>query len=401
MYLKTLECKNYRSYPRLSLEFSPQGNVFCGANAQGKTNILEAVYLCSCARSHRTGRDNELIHQGEASYEVKINFVSDNGSEESIEIQYLDESLLPSQRFPGAGKKVRKIYHNGLELGRIADLFGLFHCVIFAPEDLMLVKEGPAGRRRFIDILISRLSPSYFKDLQLYQRILQQRNKVLKRFRDSGQAFKHDAISKQMRQVEMEVWNMQMAQCGARLIHRRQHFLERLKIHTAEAMDSLSNSKENYGQIYRCCSGVNAEDSLEEIEKAYFQRLEATSEDDMQRGSSSQGPHRDDLELSLNDLPIKQYASQGQQRSVVLALKLAELNVIEEECGERPVLLLDDVMSELDRHRRKYLMQSIDEHQVIITCTDQNQVSSEGIVSPKLFLVHQSQVTVAERNEQE
>lgn len=399
MYVRSLSLKNFRSYEDISLELSARGNVFCGANAQGKTNLLEAVYLCSCARSHRTGKDSELIFNGASAYEVELAYTADNGAEGDIRIRYEESDLISplSAEYPRtARKKSRELFHNGMELERVAELFGIFHAVMFAPEDLMLVKEGPAGRRRYLDMLISQMSPSYFKDLQLYQRVLLQRNQLLKRIRDRGYAKSFDEVSKRLQRVELEVWNDQMAECGARIIEARKRFSDRVQIFAAEAVRKLSGEKEELEIVYRCPGGVDPALELSEIQSDLLKRINRSEDDDLVRGYSSQGPHRDDLELSLNGLPIKQYASQGQQRSVVLALKLAELSLIEEECGESPVLLLDDVMSELDANRRRYLMDTISGRQVLITCTDQNQVLSDESLSkeaPRLYSVHQSVVT--------
>lgn len=397
MLVRSLKLRNFRSYENISLELSARGNVFCGANAQGKTNLLEAIYLCSCARSHRTGKDSELIRRGASAYEVELAYTADNGAEGEICLRYEEAELLsPIAGAREGTKRTRTITHNGQPLDRVADLFGIFHAVIFAPEDLMLVKEGPSGRRRYLDMLISQLSPSYFRDLQLYQRILQQRNRLLKRLRDERYSSVADEASERLRRVELEVWTDQMAECGARIVAARKRFSDRIEVIAAQAVRKLSGEQENLQVLYRCTGGVEPEAELSHIQADLLKRVSRDTDDDIRRGYSSQGPHRDDLELSLNGLPIKQYASQGQQRSVVLALKLAELALIEEECGERPVLLLDDVMSELDRNRRRYLMDAIAGRQVLITCTDQNQVLADESLSAEsalIFSVHQSVVS--------
>lgn len=398
MFVRCLRLKNFRSYENVSLELSARGNVFCGENAQGKTNLLEAVYLCSCARSHRTGKDSELIFKGASAYEVELAYTADNGAEGDIRIRYEEKDLfspLQAESTRAGKKKSREIYHNGQPLEKVAELFGIFHAVMFAPEDLMLVKEGPAGRRRYLDMLISQLSPSYFRDLQLYQRILLQRNQLLKRFRDRSSGFAQDAVSRRIQRVELEVWNDQMAECGARIIAARKRFSDRVEEIAGRAVRMLSGEQETLQAVYRCTGGVNPEAGLSEIHAGLLNKIARAEEEDLLRGYSSQGPHRDDLELSLNTLPIRQYASQGQQRSVVLALKLAELTLIEEECKESPVLLLDDVMSELDLHRRHYLMEAISGRQVLITCTDREQARSAESDPARIYSVCCSQLTLA------
>lgn len=361
MIVHALGLKDFRNYERANIRFAPGTNIISGKNAQGKTNILEGIILCTCARSHRTGKDQELIRRGSTGYEVSLAYENRHGSQQSIRMVY-QEDQVPH----------RVISHNGMALEKLADLFGLFLAVIFAPEDVMLVKEGPASRRRFLDILISKLSPSYFRSLQQYQRALSQRNRVLKneRAKRQGKSVRpglpaYDPVA---------LWTEQLASHGSLIIKKRQEICERLERHAREAITKLTDDREILGLHYKGVSGVDPSASLETIKEQLFQRMEAYREEDALRGSTGRGPHRDDVELLLNDVLIRPFASQGQQRSVVLALKLAELALMKDICDEEPVLLLDDVMSELDVERRQRLLEALQGHQVFITCTDSEQV---------------------------
>lgn len=385
MFVEKLELTNFRNYPCLSLELGPQYNVLLGRNAQGKTNILEALYLASCARSHRTGRDQELIYRGEDFYQVKLLYQGDRGDKNELCLRYEKEG----------SRYHRRLFHNGFPLDRLADLFGLFQAVIFAPEDLMLIKKGPQERRRFLDILLSRMSPSYFRNLQLYQQHLRQRNAMLKQLRASCGGQVNKIPSYQL--MNMEVWDQKLAELAARIYQSRDQVIQELETGAAEAlrqiatidretavppMDHASTElvedavhQENLEIRYSHLTGIEPSGSLEEISRAFVQELTWSRQDDFMRGYTSKGPHRDDIDFLLNGLSARSYASQGQQRSVVLALKMAELALLEEHCGVKAVLLLDDVMSELDSFRRQNLQHIFVGHQVFITCTDPEHIT--------------------------
>lgn len=363
MQITRIILENFRNYIKQEITVQPDINVFYGANAQGKTNILEAVYLCACARSHRTSRDQDLINQNSDQYSVTIYFKSDNGNEECLEIRYLNAVTGDPLRM----RATRIINHNGIKLEKIGDLIGLFHAVIFAPEDLMLVKEGPANRRRFLDLLISQVRPVYFYDLQRYARLLQQRNKLLKdlRFQNTDE------------DQQLDIWDQQLADVAASLIVQRLNFTERIQDIAASVLAVISAGQENLEIRYKTLANIDISMNQTDISGAIYKKFKKTHMDDKLRGSTGNGPHRDDLDIILNGEPIKPFASQGQQRSVVLALKLAELKIIQQEIGEQPVLLLDDVMSELDMNRRHCLLASIDQAQIFITSTDLNHVVAD------------------------
>jgi len=429
MIINRIELRNFRNYVSLNIGTEPGINVFYGDNAQGKTNILEAVYLCACARSHRTAKDSELIYHGgsekqvkpnesdqpsqsdqpdeldqpnqldqssqsdqpddpetdarqmndgfatldpfDDQYDIKLTFINRDQYEETIELRYLDAIAGDPQR----SRAIRQVLHNGVKLDKISDLMGLFHAVIFAPEDLMLVKEGPATRRRYLDLLISQIRPTYFIRLQQYAKYLQQRNKLLKDLREKSQRSKTKPNDDDL--LQMDVWNQALAQQGAGLIEQRLKFTDQIAELAGKAQHRISSGKEKLYVKYRTVAGIKPDMSYQEIYDVYFGKLKNMVYDDIEKGTTSSGPHRDDLELSLDGDGMKSFASQGQQRSAVLALKLAELSILRQETGEMPVLLLDDVMSELDGNRRASLLDNIHDAQVFVTCTDAQQVVRE------------------------
>ncbi len=372
MIIKKIQLENFRNYEQQEIRTGPATNIIYGDNAQGKTNILEAVYLCVCARSHRTAKDFELIRHGQDHYKITLDFTSRNGADETIEIRYLAPVTSDLQR----QKPQRLIYHNGMQLERVGDLMGLFHAVIFAPEDLNLVKEGPATRRRFLDLLISQVRPSYFQNLQQYGRILGQRNKILKDLRDKG--FGRLKRPDQANLLQLEVWDDALARAGAAIIWQRLLFSQRIEKIASAMQKSISNEKEQLYVRYKTISKIDAEITQEQLLQDFNSKLKTMLYEDIERGITNSGPHRDDLELSLDGANLRLFASQGQQRSTVLSLKIAELRILEEETGELPVLLLDDVMSELDETRRTRLLESIQSAQVFVTCTDLAQIFGQA-----------------------
>lgn len=367
MRIEELQLHNFRNYERLKLVFQPGVNVLFGLNGQGKTNLLEAIYLCTAARSHRTAKDADLIRHDSDGYDVKLLFAAPEGEtyQESLEVRYR------SQRAAIGGGKTneRTILHDGMELPRVADLMGIFHAVMFAPEDLQLIKDGPRERRRFLDILISQLRPLYFVDLQRLQATLQQRNALLKVFQSqSYQSFYRD---------QLEIWNAQLASVSARIINIRYQFCQQISNVANSFHTLISDEKENLKVRYRTRAGLHFDMDAAELEAQLLQDLNSSIEDDIARGYTSIGPQRDDIVFRLDGKDLRNFGSQGQQRTAVLALKLSELRIIEDVTGEKPILLLDDVMSELDRFRRQALVQVITDSQIFITCTDPEQVAAD------------------------
>ena len=435
MKVKRIKLKNFRNYTEQTIEIASGTNVFVGQNAQGKTNILEAIYMCTCARSHRTGKDDDLIKDGADFYQVEIQFESDklvfeNKSITNDEFLNIEGSQFNS-KFTIVNKKLndekstennleqrlykqkslveeikieykkqptieRNIYYCGLKQEKISDLIGLFHAVIFAPEDVMLIKEGPAGRRRFLDLLISQIKPLYFKNLQLYQQYLKQRNNLLKILRDMQfdqrmNSTTYDPEIYRFNLLQLTIWTEHLAKISAQIINTRQKYILQIEEFAIKALEKISNGKEKLKINYKTVSGINPKLDSNQIYESLMYRFERQQEDDIQRGSTGSGSHRDDLELLVDNNLLKERGSQGQQRSAVLALKLAELQIIENETNQKPVLLLDDVMSELDDQRRTHLLSAFEDNQVFITCTDLGQIYPEykGKLSDKEELLNE------------
>lgn len=333
MRIERLTIKNYRNYA--SADIMPGGgvNLFVGNNAQGKTNLLESIYLASVGRSARTPRWQELIKWNESEALVRVGVRKDVGGD-SVEIR-LD--------------KEKRVAINGLPITRIGELMGVLKTVLFSPDELRIVKEGPGERRRFIDIALCQLSKAYFYALTRYNKILAQRNKLLK---------------SNPTDETLEVWDMQLAKEGARVIKTRRGFVERLKP-LAETVHRDITGTETLVLSYEGISGENAE----EIESNFAAALKKSRDRDRIFMLTHVGPQRDDLAITADGIDLRSYGSQGQQRSAALSLKLAEMELLKIESGEYPVLLLDDVLSELDAYRQTKLLSHIKAYQTVITCT--------------------------------
>lgn len=349
MYIKSLHLKNFRNYDEQSLTFDEKTNVFQGNNAQGKTNLLEALYLFSMGKSFRTHTDTDLIRFGEDYLKAELIFC-DRNREHTLEIIVLRER-----------KKQIKI--NGVTISRLSELMGHLNVVLFYPEELGLVKEGPGVRRRFMDVAISQLRPGYYHTLGRYHRVLDQRNKLIKKIRHSGSDALTDTLS---------VWNEQLVTYGMDLMSYRQEFMNRLGVLAEKAHFEASGEK----------LALDYKPGFE-TKEAFLEKLTSGLSRELEQGYTLYGPHREDFGIYINDAEAKVFGSQGQQRSAVVSLKLAQADLLFEEYGEYPVLLLDDIMSELDQSRRAYLAGKIPGKQVFITCTELDSSLPEG----KLFTV--------------
>jgi DNA replication and repair protein RecF len=344
LIVKSLDLENFRNHKDTKILFSDRFNIIFGDNGQGKTNVLEAIYLCASGRSHRTSKDSELIRFGCNSYTINT-YVIKSGLDKEINICYFADQ-----------KKQIKI--NEIPLTKIGALMGNLYAVLFSPEDLFIVKQGPMERRRFVDITLCQIKPSYFYDLQLMARILKQRNMLLKSLVNNSSLID-----------TMDVWNIKLAEVAASVIIARRNFTRQLSLLAQNQHKYLTVEKEIISFNYDCSFLINEDTSKSEIIEIYQKLLEKNLQRDMVLGYTSVGPHRDDYDILINDKNLKTFGSQGQQRSAVLSLKIAEIELIHKETGEYPVLLLDDVMSELDENRQKYLMDSITNVQTFITCT--------------------------------
>lgn len=345
MKLKSIFLRNYRNYEKAEIIPTDTFNIIYGNNAQGKTNIIEAVFLCASGRSHRTSKDSELVRYGSDFFEIRVVFTRDNRDEE-IQITF-------------SSKERKKIRINEVPQKKIGNLMGHLNAVIFAPEDLLVIKQGPSERRRFMDITMSQLRPSYFYDLQQYTKILLQRNNLLKEL-----AVKKDAAD------TLDVWDQHLIKTGSRIMKARMDFIKRLDILAERRHERLTNCSEKLDLIYDPSFNVDKGSEYSEIELAFITNLKKSRDKEVIRGMTLVGPHRDDIDIVLNGESTKIYASQGQQRTAVLSMKFAEIDLMKEESGEYPVLLLDDVLSELDDSRKEYLLDNIEGIQTLITSTE-------------------------------
>lgn len=344
LQVKNLRLKDYRNYSHLDIDFSDTFNIIYGNNGQGKTNIIEAIFLCAAGRSHRTTKDQELIKYDAEGFDIKLLFKR-SGIDKEINISYKN-------------KERKKIFINEIPLRKLGDLMGNLNAVMFSPEDLLIIKQGPAERRRFIDITISQLKPTYFYDLQQYAKVLFQRNILLKGY---GGCKGND--------ISFDVWSRHLVKTGARIMKTRNHFIKRLGRLATGRHAKLTNGEEELRLSYSPSFECGGEKD-EEMENVFYDILKKNKGRELQRGTTLYGPHRDDIDIVLNGESNRIYGSQGQQRTSVLAMKLAEIDLVKDETGEYPVLLLDDVLSELDDNRKEYLLENIDGMQNFITCTD-------------------------------
>lgn len=353
MRIKQISLHNYRNYTALSLSFTHNLNIFLGQNAQGKTNIIEAIYYAAMGHSHRTTIDHDLILWEKPQAKVNLTF----------ERMMVENKL----SFNFSTEKSKEIIYNEHPIKQ-KDLIGIINVVLFSPEDLSLIKGAPSGRRRFIDIEISQASPIYYKQLVKYNRIIAQRNMLLKKIKERKS-------SKDL----LESWDTQLAVIASDLVLKRLDAIKKLNMLANLMHRKISKNKESL-EISYVVSGLEDNIVPENLNTWYNNKLSETREIDIIRGNTSIGPHRDDIILKVNNINLRSFGSQGQQRTGVLALKLAELEFIKSETGEYPVLLLDDVMSELDANRREQLLLFIrDKIQTFITATDLNYFPKESL----------------------
>lgn len=349
MKIKSIKLENFRNYDKLFVSLSSGLNIFVGKNAQGKTNLLESIYYCSIGKSTRTPRDKELILWGQEKGRVGV----------EIEKQYNKSriDIFLSQK----EKKTIKI--NDLPIKRMGELMGELTVIFFSPDEIRLIKDAPQDRRRFMDIDISQMSKNYFYLLCRYDKILNQRNKLLKQSRDINVL--KDTVS---------IWDEQLAEVASKIIMNRIYFINKLLKPAQEIHKYITHDKEELSISYQGVIGKSAPEIKEKLLKAYTDNITK----DFDLGYTTVGPHRDDLKVVINNIDIRNFGSQGQQRLATLSLKLAELEIFQKEHNETPVLLLDDVLSELDEDRQQRFLNKIKGLQTIITCTKYNYPLQEN-----------------------
>jgi len=352
MQINQLRLKDFRNYKSLDISFHPKVNIFLGNNAQGKTNLLEALYITSLGKSFRTGRDWEMIRFEMPFFRVEVDATKE-GEPLTIDMAVSQE------------KKGIKI--DGLKATKTSDLLEHIYTVIFSPEDLKIVKDEPEKRRRFIDREISQLKPSYYQNLTCYKKALVQRNALLK---DCN-----------LNEENLNVWDESLAYYGHRIMEQREIFITKLDTISRQLHNDITKGEETLEVIYeKDCS----EDLLGALSRCHRR--------DRMRGTTGAGPHRDDLKILVNGVDIRPYGSQGQQRTAALSLKLSELQLIKEETGEEGILLLDDVLSELDAQRQQFLIKSLGSVQLFITATELSKEVRESLPGGNLYIVTEGSV---------
>lgn len=339
MYIKSIKIENFRNYTREEIYFDKNLNIITGSNAQGKTSLLEGVYLCSFGKSFRTSRDREMINFDNDFFRINSCFVKDE--EENI-----DFILSRSE------KKSIKI--NGIKVDKISDIISDYFVVIFSPEDLKIVKDNPEKRRNFIDRELCQMKVAYYNSLLNYKKLLKQRNFYLK----------ESSIDMNM----LDVWDNHIAREGSKIIHFRKEFLDKLGKISSKIHGSITDFREIPNLNY--ISSVNYKEDIEIQEKIFYETLLSERERDMYYKNTSIGPHKDDMDIMIDGISIRKYGSQGQQRTATLSLKLAEIEIIRDENKENPILLLDDVLSELDESRQIFLLEYLNDIQVLITAAE-------------------------------
>lgn len=352
MIIESMELKNFRNYRKLKLEFDDKTNIFYGDNAQGKTNILEAVYLSGTTKSHKGSRDRDMIFFGETEGHLRTEV-------KKGQMNYRIDIHLKKNKSKG-------IAVNGIPIKRAGELFGIANFVFFSPEDLSIIKQGPGERRRFLDMELCQLDKVYLHNLTSYNRILEQRNRLLK-----------DLLIRKDLEETLDIWDIQLVEYGKKIIAARDLFIRQLEEIIAGIHRNLSGGKEELRISY--------EKNVEETD--FFDAVRRNRDRDRRLKTSTVGPHRDDLQFVIDSVDIRKFGSQGQQRTAALSLKLSEIELVKKRINDTPVLLLDDVLSELDHNRQNYLLNSIHDIQTMITCTGLDEFVNHRFSINKMFQV--------------
>lgn len=368
MKLTALQLENYRNYEAVTLMCHPDVNILIGENAQGKTNLLESIYTLALAKSHRTANDKELIRFN-AEY-AKI----------EGELSYRHGKMPLTMFITKKGKKVKV---NHLEQHRLTQYIGHLNVVLFAPEDLNIVKGSPQIRRRFIDMELGQISPVYLSDLSQYQRVLKQKNHYLKQLQTKQKTDR----------TMLEVLNQQFAEYALKVTLKRAHFIQELEKLAQPIHASITDDRETLGLKYRPSLKLSKDLDETALFDELIEMLTENMEREIDRGVALYGPHRDDLGFDVNGMDAQTYGSQGQQRTSALSIKLAEIELINNEVGEYPILLLDDVLSELDDSRQTHLLSTIqDKVQTFVTTTSVDGIDHEIMKHAKLYRINQGEI---------
>ena len=344
MWINKIKVNNFRNYDNEEIELNKNINIFYGENAQGKTNIIEAIFLSSMGKSFRAKKDKEMIKLSENRAMIEILFnKKDRDGKIKTELQ-----------------NKKNVYLNGIKLKKLSELLGNINIVIFTPDDINILKGGPQNRRRFLDIMISQLKPNYMYNLNLYLKTLEQRNNYLRQIKEYN---KDENL--------LEIWDEKLAEYAFNIYNYRNEFINKIKNKIKNIHSEITNNKEKIEIEYltEC-----------ESKEKYLKLLKDRRKLDIIKGYTTKGIHRDDFIIYINKKELNIYGSQGQHRTAILSLKLSELNIIYEETGEYPILLLDDFMSELDEKRREHFLKNIKNTQIIITCTEKFNIENNNIL---------------------
>lgn len=352
MFIESVELKNYRNYNSLLMEFDKGTNILYGDNAQGKTNVLESIYLCGTTKSHRGSKDKDIIQFHEEESHIRMYVNKDT-------VSYKIDMHLKKNKTKG-------IAINGIPIKKARELFGIINIVFFSPEDLNIIKNGPGERRRFLDLELCQLDKLYLPDLSSYNHVLNQRNKLLK-----------DIEYHPELESTMDVWDEQLVYYGSKIINAREKFLNDLNEIIVGIHHNLTGQREKLELLYE----PNITMQL------FGETLKKSRKKEIKFKITSSGPHRDDLCVKINDIDIRKYGSQGQQRTAALSLKLSEIYLVKKIIKDTPILLLDDVLSELDSNRQNYLLNSIRDIQTMITCTGLDEFVNNRFKINKIFKV--------------
>ncbi|MCM1049333.1 MAG: DNA replication/repair protein RecF [Clostridiales bacterium] len=352
MIIKSLELANFRNYDSLAINLSSGTNILYGDNAQGKTNVLEAIFLSSTTKSHKGSKDKDIIKFNNDEAHIRI-IIEKDGIDNKIDMHLRKN-------------KSKGIAINGQKIKKAAELLGLLNTVFFSPEDLSIIKNGPAERRKFVDMELCQLDSLYLYNLNNYNKIVNQRNKLLK-----------DMYFNPELKDTLNVWDSQLINYGSKIIERRKLFVKQLNEIILEVHRKLSGNKEDLVIFYEPDTSIND----------YEYSLAFNKERDIKLKQTTVGPHRDDFSFMSGNIDIRKFGSQGQQRTAALSLKLSEIELVKKITKDNPVLLLDDVLSELDSNRQNYLLNSIGDIQTIITCTGLDEFINNRFEIDKVFQV--------------
>lgn len=359
MIMKSLEIADYRNYDSLHIDFSSGTNILYGDNAQGKTNILEAIYMSATTKSHKGTKDKDVVNFRKEEAHIRT-YLEKEGIETRVDMHLRKN-------------KSKGIAIDGQKIKKAAQLLGLLNVVFFSPEDLSIIKNGPAERRRFVDMELCQLDQFYLYNLNNYNKIVNQRNKLLK-----------DMYFNPSLRDTLNIWDSQLISFGSKIIERRQLFVEQLNEIILEIHRKLSGGRENLVIQYE------PDVLIDEYEK----KMSLNQERDVKLKQTSTGPHRDDFSFVVGDIDIRKFGSQGQQRTAALSLKLSEIELVKKMTRDNPVLLLDDVLSELDSNRQNYLLSTIGDIQTIITCTGLDEFVNNRFEIDKVFHIESGKIIV-------